>query len=319
MKTQPQQWDGSVITERGLYSDIPIETYHSNPFLCDGPSISSSSLKDFIERPSKYWAYSPYNVNRFDKEAKPHFDFGKAAHYLILEGNEADGEFAKYFAIRPDTYVNDKGEDKKWIMSANACKKWVEDQGGKAILSSDDMKAIYCMRDRLLERHEVQAGILSGLVETSMLVKHGKIWLRSRPDVIPASSGDFVDLKKTGFASYSDLERNIYKFGYHIQAAICRMNYRALYGDDVPFSYALVFCEDKAPFDNWIYQLDDTALDMGEQMARTALKYFEKCIDRWEWPTAEGFNPIISNIGIPAWAKAQSETQLAYMKEELRA
>lgn len=306
-------WTGEVIRAPGMYSEIPIETYHQNPFLCDGPSISSSGLKSFIERPSLYWAFSPYNSNQSERPDKPHFSHGQAAHSLLL----GEGDFDRRFTVRPETYPSD--ESKKWNANSKDCKAWLENQASlrKSVLTPNDMLSIEAIARKLEQKTEVQQGILEGLTETTMVVKVNGVWLRSRPDKIPVHSGDFVDLKMTVQTDYDGLEKSIYNFGYHIQGAVCRMVWRQLQGADAPFSFALVFCEKSPPHDIWIHQLSDQALDLGEQQIRLALQYFNRCIERWQWPSSDGFDPIITQIGMPAWVTSRIHTRLEYIKQEV--
>ena len=309
-----EQWNNQIIRKQGFYADIPIETYHHNPFLCDGPSISSSGLRSFIERPSLYWAYSPYNSKRFEKPESNALSFGKAAHCLIL----GEDDFNSRFSIRPETYTDDKGNVKPWNGNANVCKAWLADNADKTVITQNDMKSIECIADQLSQRTEIQSGLLEGVIETSMIAEVEEIWLRARPDAIPMHSGDHADLKMTRASDYRDLERTIFQYGYHIQAAVCRMVYRELVKDQ-DFNYALVFCENTPPHDVYIHQLSDSAIDLGERQVRLGLKYFRKCIDRMEWPSGEGFNPSITTIGIPSWATTKTEIDLTYIEQEIAA
>ena len=58
------RWDGKPITENGIYSHVPFETYHGDPIRSallfgDEPSISSSGLRKIVtESPAHYWAGS---------------------------------------------------------------------------------------------------------------------------------------------------------------------------------------------------------------------------------------------------------------------
>lgn len=331
---QPVKFDGQIITKPGVYTDIPIEMYHGNPFLLDGPSTSSSSLKQFADRPSLYWAHSVYNKDSVKREDKPHFTFGQAAHHLIL-GEE---NFTQFFTIRPERYTDDAVVElefdgdgnitkdsrndetgKKWSGNAKVCKSWVEEKHAKGlqVLRLEDLDAIHSIARVLEKTPEVKNGMLSGLIETSMFYKFGNIWLRSRPDVVPVHSGDYADTKFVADIDYNNTERNIYKFGYHIQAAICRMVSRQLFGEDYPFTYFLIFIEKTPPYDCYFHELDDTALDAGEALVRVCLEYMELCIKRGQWPGRDGFNPIITKIGIPPWAVTQTQNQINHIKSEI--
>lgn len=309
-------FDGKVISTPGIYRGIPIETYHRNPFLCDGPSISSSGLRNFIDRPSLYWAGSPYNPKRFDDESKKALNFGRAAHFLLL-GEEG---FAKEYALRPDTYPNDTS--KKWNANSNDCKAWLEEQekAGKAVITQTEIDHIRYMRDSLASHPAVQNGILNGLMEHSMLARFGKIWLRGRPDGIPVHGDDFADLKTTARIPYEYLEKAIYEHGYHIQAATVRLVARAVMPSGFVFgSFFFVFIEKSPPYDVRIVELRSEDMDIGERQVLAALKRMEKCIELMRWPGDEGFEQIISPISMPAWARTRIENELQYLEQETAA
>lgn len=305
-------FDNKIITTPGIYSGVPIDDYHGNPFICDGFSISSSGLKKFIERPSLYWAYSVYNPEREPEEYGKSLNLGVAAHTLLL----GESGFAQRFALRPETYPNDPS--KKWNANSNDCKAWLEEQeaAGKRIITTTEINHIRGMK-RSLEAHPaVQNGILNGLVEHSMFAKFGKIWVRARPDVIPLSGADFADPKTTARVSYEDLEKAIYNFGYHIQAAVVRMVARQVMGDGFEFgSFFFAFIETKPPYDVRIVELRSEDMDIGEQQVRAALVRLEKCIARNEWPGEEGFEQSISPISMPSWAKTRIQNEMQYQEQ----
>lgn len=300
-----REYTGGAITEPGIYTGIDIEQYHHDTDLCDGWSISSSGLRSFIERPSLYWAYSPYNPNRFERPDKKHFDFGKAAHHLLLEGAEG---FEREFVLNPYTDFR-TNEAKAWRVRQRLF--------GKTIITEADLATIQFMRDSLAKHPVIQGGLLDGIAEASMIAKIGKLWIRSRPDMIPPHSGDFADLKTTTSLAYEDIERTIYNYGYHVQAALTRKVATIVMGEGFVFGgFAFVFIEKTPPYDVKIFQLRPEALDLGDKLIDRALSDFEICMERNEWPGDEGFAPSLGFIGIPAWAKARTETALAY-KESL--
>lgn len=305
--------DGKVISKPGIYSGIDIEDYHHNPFLCDGPSISSTGIKQVIARPSVYWAYSPYNKKRFERAGTDALNFGKAAHMLLL-GEEG---FSQRYALRPETYPND--QDKKWNSNSKDCKAWLEEQvsAGRTVITQTEIDKIRYMRDSLSKHTAIQNGVLNGLIEHTMLTRRGKIWVRTRPDAIPKASGDFADLKTTDQIRYEDLERAIYNYGYHVQAALVRMNARLLMGEGFEFgTFLFVFVEKSPPYDVRVVEIRSEDMDLGEQQVNIALDRMQKCIDRWQWPGDEGFSQTIAPIGLPGWARTRIENEITYLKQE---
>lgn len=311
----PIPFTGQVIHEPGIYADVPIETYHGNPYLLDGFSISSSGMREFIERPSLYWGYSVYNRNRFERAEKPHFSFGQAAHMLLLEGAEG---FDARFAVRPE-----KAPDgRQWHASNKSCKEWLEAQegAGKAVLTQSDLDAIRFIRDSLQKHPFVRNGLLDGMTEMSVFARFGNIWFRSRPDVLPAvSNGDMADLKTAASVSERSIETSLRDNRYYVQAAMARMVMQKLYEDWQFGGFALVWAEKSAPYDVAVTELDPGLIDLGEQLVRAALPYLSKCIERMEWPGRDGFSAHMPTVSIPPYAKTNIELEIQAMKQEIAA
>lgn len=80
-----------LITEPGIYFDLPDEVYHASA------GLSSSAIKELLISPLDYWAnYRNPDREKFDTQANI---FGKAMHKRTLEGSEA---FYCDYAILPD-------------------------------------------------------------------------------------------------------------------------------------------------------------------------------------------------------------------------
>ena len=74
---------------RGIYPDIPKETYHSDP--CEPFSINSSTLWHMITRsPAHFWQHFSHNPKSTERQVtttqQNRFDIGTAAHSIVLEG-----------------------------------------------------------------------------------------------------------------------------------------------------------------------------------------------------------------------------------------
>jgi len=307
-------FDGKVITQPGIYSGVPIEGkkgYHSNPFLCDGFSISSSGLRHFIDRPSLYWSGSIYNRDRYEDTTTKALNFGQASHHLLL----GESGFKERFSLRPD-----KAPDgRTWNANNLSCREWIADQeaAGRRIITDTEINHIRGIK-RSLEAHPaVTNGILNGLVEHTMLARFGSVWLRARPDVVPIHGNDFVDLKTTARIDYDDLSKAIFNNGYHIQAGVVRMVAREVMGDGFEFgSFFFCFVEKSPPYDVRIVELRDVDMDLGEQQVRKALTNLEWCIKNNHWYGHEGPEQSINPIGLPAWAKTRIETELKFGQEQ---
>jgi hypothetical protein len=308
IKDGERVYGGGKIIDPGIYRGVSIDDYHGNVDLFDGFSISSSGLRAVIRRPSEYWGYSPYNPTPFEREEKTSLEFGKAAHMLVL-GEEG---FKSRYVLRPSTYFDDKGNDKPWSGNANACKHWLEHQrkAGKTVITETEINHIRHMADALSSKEAIRLGILNGRIERSLFSRDGEVWLKSRPDVVPNDSGDFVDLKTAASVDDESLSKAIYSHGYHVQAGLLRMIVREVMGEQAFTSFTFVFVEKTPPYDVRVMQLKDEDIDLGEQQARNAIATVKECLKRNQWPGFDGFDKEFSYVEMPGWSKTRIKNQL---------
>jgi hypothetical protein len=303
---------GGKITEAGVYAGLDIDRYHRDPEVFDGFSISSSGLRQILDRPSAYWWTSPYNPDAEEPESKPALDFGKAAHMLLL----GEDGFAERYALRPEHRPDDVDkpvkERRAWSGNANDCKAWIADvqHAGKAVITQTEIGHIRNMATALRRKEAIRLGILNGRIERSIVARINGIWCKARPDVIPSASGDFVDLKTAASVDDESLSKAVFNNGYHVQAGFMRMVVREVLGPDAFTSFTFVFVEKSAPYDVRVMTLKDADIDLGERQARRGLKILSECIKRSEWPGYDGHEQHISFIEMPAWAKTRIDTAL---------
>jgi hypothetical protein len=294
---------GGKITQQGVYRGVPIDDYHGNTELFDGFSISSSGLRQVLRRPSEYWGFSPYNPNPFEQDEKKALEFGKAAHMLLL----GEDGFKERYVLRPEEI-----DGKAWQGNRTVCKEWIVDQAkaGKVVISDTDIGHIKQIAAALAKKEPIRLGIMNGRIERSLFVKHNSIWLKSRPDVVPNASGDFVDLKTAASVDTESLSKSIFSNGYHVQAGLLRMIVRAVLGPDAFTSFTFVFVEKAPPYDVRVMQLKDEDIDLGEQLARRAIATVEDCLKRNQWPGYDGFEKEFSWVEMPSWAKTRIKNEL---------
>lgn len=295
-------WDGSVISEPGMYADVGMEFYHEfvggqYRALCNGPSISSSGLRTiFTESPAHWWVRSPMNPERKDEADSKSLILGRAAHALLV----GMPTFSREFIIRPDELAG-----KPWHGNRNDCKAWLDAaaKGGKTVLTGEMVDQIKGMAGSLGKHPLVQAGILRGLIERSIVFrdKDTGIWIRVRPDAIPTDSGDYADIKTSKEVGEQATESAMRNFRYDMQGALVRWACREV---GLPFSsFADVFVEATAPHCVDIVTIDTHDLDEAEADCRTALKVFARCLKTGEW-----FGPV----------GTQRDARTAYFSEQFR-
>ncbi|WP_150523998.1 PD-(D/E)XK nuclease-like domain-containing protein [Roseibium sediminis] len=287
--TQAIQWDGGTITEPGVYTGIPLELYHNKLDLLDAPSVSKSSLKNLFPSlggsPKAFWHQWAQNPNRIEPKTTTALNLGKAVHALLL----GDEVFSDGFAVQPETYPDAKsGEVKSWNNNANYCKAWVQDQGGKVIVTNDQIEKIRRIAEDAAGHPLVQQGILNGSVERSLFIKDAAtgLWFKSRPDN-EALDGFWADLKTTSSMDERFIQRQLKDNGYFIQGAGVRMACREL---GLPFeTFANVYvCTGDTP-DTQVIELSEDDLDLGEALIRHGLDTIHTCRKSGIWPGARPY------------------------------
>lgn len=274
LNTLVRPWvKGQKITEPGIYSGVPMEEYHGD--LCDGPSISSSIIRK-VEDKSPRHAWRDYygNPNRKPPEEKAHFTLGRAIHHLA--GGEA--QFAKFFAVRPPKWDSWRAAD---------AKNWRKEQTmlGMGVLTPDDVDTIQGVADSLNEHPTIQAGILKGLVEMTVVYRDAAtgLWVKTRPDVIPLDSAMIVDLKTTADASRPKVIKSTTEFGYHIQLAMIDEALWQVAGWKAE-EHVLVYVEKTDPWCINIKPLEDEFIGWGRGQFRRGIETFAKCLREGHFP-----------------------------------
>jgi hypothetical protein len=286
---QEIEWNGETITQPGIYKGIPIETYHNDVNLLDGPSVSKSALKYIMPAmggsPKEFYARWACNPNRIPSKKSDAMVFGKAVHSLLL-GDEC---FSENFAIRPETYPDD--ESKKWSSNANSCKAWLSAMAdaGREVITKEQFERIKLMHSDAAQYPPVQNGCLNGRVERSMFWKceDTGIWMKSRPDVIPDDCANPVDLKSVSDLSERFLTKQVFDSGYFLQAGMTSHIAGKLGMPFESFSFLYVL-NDEVP-DTILIDLSDDDIRMGEEAVTWSLHKIRKCIDNNDWQGRQPF------------------------------
>jgi len=296
---------GEKVSASGVY-DLDIELYHGD--CCVGPSISSSGLRT-IERqtPAHYFAGSYLNPDREPEEASRALDMGRACHTLLL----GESGFREQFAVRPDQWSD-------WRTAA--AKEWREEQisAGRTVLVPDDLTHIRGMARTLGAHPLVQAGILQGEVERSLIWKDEEtgVWLKSRPDVLPVSDGCVVDLKTCADASPEAVQRAILSHGYAMQGALTRRALKQVLKIDMTM-FVLVFVEKAPPYAVSVVEVDQDWIYFAGRQVQRAITTFARCVETGEWPGYADERRVL----MPDWLRRQMEAdaQAGSLPEETAA
>jgi len=297
------------IDKNGVFR-LTMEEYHSQ--CCVAPSISSSGLRTiFLKSPAHYFIESTLNPNRIEPEEKEAFVLGRAAHHLLL-GEDA---FSTLFIMRPE----EAPDGRAWNGNNLSCKGWLHAQAkaGRTVLTPNQVEQIRGMARALGNHPLVRAGILNGEIEQSLIFKDKKtgVYLKSRPDAIPNDSGDFADLKTTACIGF-DLDRDVSKFRYDVQAALTKWAAREVLKIEME-SFSFVFVEKKPPHSVDVITLGKEDIAEAEKDLRSAIDTFAWCVEHRNWFGPAGSQSDARYVHISEFARKNAEFRRDFLKREI--
>lgn len=301
------------ITKPGCYTGVSMARYHGDG-LFDGVSASSSVLRTLFNKSAAHcWSESAYNPNRIEREETASLVLGRAAHHLLL----GEKHFAREYVIRPAELFG-----KPWQGNRTDCKAWIADQElkGLTVLKGEQVDHIYGMSQSLSRHPLVEAGVLNGLIESTIAYQDEAtgVWIKVRPDANPQDSADFADLKTTTDVGDEAIAKTIFGYGYHMQGAMVGMAAREALGIQME-SFSNVFVESKPPYCVRVVTITPADLEMGERQVRVALDLFSRCFKAGIWSGPGGTQTDATFISMPPWSKQRIEDQIANLEREIAA
>lgn len=283
-----------ILTAPGAYSDIPNEVYHRDPNLLPGPSASASGLKTLLGRsPRHYWYDSPLNPDRPAEKDKSHFNVGKAAHDLLLL---SDRWPECYHVLPADFNANATKAQADWHAEREAARG-----AGKVILKAEEAETVRAMAASLGANEFAAAALSNGESEVTLVWQDPEtgVWLRARPDFLPAKRLIIPDLKTAADGSPRAFARQIANFGYAQSAALYSDGIKATYGAH-PSNWLHVVLEKEPPHVVSLYELPGEDIERGRWLNRKAIRIFADCLSADRWP---GYADEPVQIGLPGWER----------------
>lgn len=272
--------------------DIPIADYHGKE-ICPGPSISASGLKRIIKCPLKFWWESSLNQNR-KPIYKREFEFGKAAHDLVLDGIG----WPDRYHILPEGFTRAA----KVKQAAEIAEAEQAEAEGKVLLSFKDAITVQEMA-AAMRKHPIHAALAHGKPEQTLIWQDAEtgVWLRCRPDFLPTNRLHIPDYKTCQSAHPDDFARDIANYGYDQQAAHYLDGIEAVFGIK-PESFYFIAQEKTEPYIVQPIALDQESIDWGRRLNRKAIRTFAKCLDANHWPA---YSDDIVTVSLSEWRKKQ--------------
>lgn len=273
----------------GIYPGLDFETYLAID------AANASSLK--LARKSIQHMLAP----RRESDA---FDVGRSVHSLILEGWEA---FKERTAVWPKTFHTKDGRETSSRNTTEA-KEWRErmESEGLTILNRHEVQLVKTIAKKVSE-NPAAASLLTDAKPRSTCREVTYVWHDKTFDVpckmrVDAVAGwVMVDLKSCRSAAKADFERDIGRYGYHLQAAHYVEGFRAIEGSD-PENFTFIAVETEHPFGCAVWDLDDEGLWAGHVARQEAMTVWADWYHRGCPADEPVYHTDIQPISVPHWA-----------------
>jgi hypothetical protein len=282
----------TVIDQPGIY-DLTLAEYLADP--CAEPSISSSGLRTIEnECPLVYWHDSPLNPNR-ERSTTTAFEFGRATHDWLLQKDR----FLEFNHVLSDSC--------DLRTKAGKAERDEALEAGKTVIKAEEFEAVKAMRQAVLDHEYAGAAFENGKAEQTLVWKDPEtgVWLRCRPDYLPAPMDWIPDYKTAVSAKPQEFQRAVWNHGYHMQAAHIMEGILRVTGHE-PRNFFFVVQEKRPPYIVSVIALDRIALEWGATQNRRAIRIFAGCLERDHWP---GYSSRVEQIGLPGFAEHQLQAR----------
>jgi exodeoxyribonuclease VIII len=261
------------------------EDYHKKEFLRCTPEypISSSDIREFILCPAKYKSGGE------EETENNSLLFGSLLDCKLLTPKQFDSRFA----IQPEYYTDEKGNEKQFTKLSNTCKKWIAEQGNKTIITVDKLFEVQQAIDKIKEDETIASFIKQSdtqvFISASWVDEDTKLGIpiKALIDILPREDSEYssclADLKSTRDASPINFNRSVFSFGYHIQGAFYIDMINAV--KESRDTFCFIVQENKKPFQVGKRILHVDFLDMGRNEYQAALRNYCKCLKSGFFPS----------------------------------
>ena len=269
--------------KEGIYLNLPMEDYRK------AEGVSQSELKEFGR------AATPLHFrHRKKKEPTPDMEFGTVCHAAILQPELLESAYH----LKPETYPDEKGNQKPWMGQANWCKQWLKDHSDRPVMTKADMVRVAAIATNARKLEMFSAALENGQTEVSFFKRDDEtgLMLKARCDLLAETADGstwIFDPKKvqSGEANQEDFGRQAYNLGYLIQAA----SYLEITGAS---KFVFVPFDDEAPYAACLWEPDSDAIAFGYREWRRLLREYNQCVRSDAWP---GYPIGIGKLKLPSF------------------
>lgn len=277
----------TLITEPGVY-DLADDEYFADPVA--GGSLSSTGARALL--PPSCPAKFDYERHHPRPSTKA-FDFGHAAHQLVLGAGPKLVKVAGSGKAGPNTWATNADKDK--VAEAR--------DSGAVPLKPADWDTVHAMAAALKAHPFASLLFTRGHAEKVLVWRDEdtSVMCRAKVDWLPdehRTSYLLPDYKSAVSVEIGHLGRAVHNYGYYVQAPFYLRGIRALGIASNP-AFLFVAQEKEPPYLVTVFQLTPGALAAGDRRVDQALRIYADCTATGVWP---GYATDIEEINLPAWA-----------------
>lgn len=273
------------------------------------PYLSQSIAKILLARsPLHAWYAHPQLNPNYKSEEKSEFDFGTAAHDLLLEGGTQKIVFidpndypTKSNGNIPNGYMNNEIRTRRDEVYANK-------QTPVLIRYKPDIEAMRDEAVKAIARCADMGGrtLADGTAEKKLAWNEGELYLTGRADWISNDGTVILDYKTTTDAEPGAFNRQISRMGYEIQDAFYRRGVEATTGQRAKFIFLAQ--EGEPPYTCSFHGIAPSLAEIAESQVERAIRIWADCIKRNEWP---GYSTMTHWAEASNWQMAEHEQRLS--------
>lgn len=270
--------------KQGIYSDIKASDYHSDP--CDSPSLSSSLAKLLVNKTPKHAFLSHPKLNeKYIPISDRKFDFGIAAHAVILEGK-------KLAVLNYENFRTKEARGKRDTALLNNEIPLLAEDAIKVL----DMKIAF---REFVGESEIAKQMRDGNPEQTIIWNEDGHPMRARLDWLSSNYGLIADYKTTQNSDPIDfINKKIMQMGHDFQACFYLRGLKKF--SKANTDYVWIVQEIDAPYSCSIVGLGEEMKELGSQKVDHAIEIWKSCILSGEWP---GYPSNIVWADPKPWAK----------------
>ena len=230
------------------------------------------------------WSKTPFHARFGVRKPTSATEFGSAAHLAVLEPDAFEARVYRGPDVRKNTNEWKRFED---MCAAHHAIGLKPDEYDLVIAIRDTAHTIEPLRIARSGQTLVEQSAYGTDPETGIAYK-------TRPDLFNVPHGIMLDLKNMASASAGAFQRDVGKFGYHVQRAMYPEVWENATGMAVE-AFFFVVLEKSEPPTFACYELSPSAIAEGHAIYRSALSRYAECLRNDDWP---GYPSGVQMIGL---------------------